>query len=213
MVVLFGVLGWVCFQQRHFMRRMRWGIVFGLIALHLVMNAPVWHLVARTDIVGGSTGWHRFHLIDQCINRFSEWALLGTTSTAHWGMGLGDVTNQYVLEGVRGGAITLGLFLLIIAVAFRDVGRTWRGWSHNRPSLIMAWALGVCLFVHCMSFIAVSYFGQIIVVWYLVLAMIASLAPAPGAPAISSAMESSRRRGGMLPARSTWAPRAPSHPT
>jgi hypothetical protein len=41
--------------------------------------------------------------------------------------------------------------------------------------------LGVILFVHIVSFISVSYYDQIIVVWYLLLAMIASLTTMTGA--------------------------------
>ncbi len=212
MAVFAGMVGWLCFRWRHMMSAIRWGAVLTLVALHLVMKAPVWHLIARLDIVGGSTGWHRYHLIDQCINHFSEWALLGTTSTAHWGWGLADVTNQYVLEAVRGGAITLALFLLIIAMAFRDVGRTWHAMSRNRPLLLMSWALGVCLFVHCMSYIAVSYFGQIIVVWYLLLAMIASLSPVSGVRFRSPAVVPSRPRDDMPAPRSSWSRPPPTHP-
>ena len=39
----------------------------------------------------------------------------------------------------------------------------------------MAWALGVSLFIHCVIFIGVSYFGQSMMLWYLMLAMIGSL--------------------------------------
>ena len=41
------------------------------------MKAPVWALIQRIDIVGGSSGWHRYELIDQCIKHFSDWWLMG----------------------------------------------------------------------------------------------------------------------------------------
>jgi hypothetical protein len=41
---------------------------------------------------------------------------------------------------------------------------------------MLAWALGVSLFVHAVSFIGVSYFGQITMLWYLSLAVPSSLA-------------------------------------
>ena len=44
----------------------------------------------------------------------------------------------------------------------------------------MAWALGVCLLVHACAFVAVSYFGQIVLVWFLTLGAIASLTPGSG---------------------------------
>lgn len=171
-----GIFALTLVSARRWMRAVRWGLVFTLFGLHLVMNKPVWHLISRIDLVGGSTGWHRYYLIDQAINRVNEWALVGTRSTAHWGHQLFDVTNQYVLEGVRGGILTLALFIAVISFAYRAVGRTLRRMEGgDRAQMMMAWSLGAALFVHTMAFIAVSYFGQIIVVWYLTLAAIVSL--------------------------------------
>lgn len=172
MSVIFAILGAALFGLRWRMRQLRWALVITLFGLHMVMNAPVWHLVARINIVSGNTGWHRYHLIDQAINRFDEWWLYGTPTTAHWGWGLADVTNQFVLEGVRAGFAGLGLFVAAIVIAFRNVGMLWRAVQHDRLRTATAWALGVTLFVHCMNFMAVSYFGQIIVVWYLLLGII-----------------------------------------
>ncbi|MBN1816827.1 MAG: hypothetical protein JW828_05675 [Sedimentisphaerales bacterium] len=171
------LVGGAMFFLRRHMRIVRWGIVVTLISLHMVMKASVWHLISRVSAVGGSTGWHRYYLIDRAIAHFGEWWLLGTKSTLHWGQGLFDITNQYILEGVLGGALTLGFFLLVIMLAFGGVGRLWRKTAANPYYLALSWALGVSLFVHCMNFIGVSYFGQIYMIWYLVLAMIGSLTP------------------------------------
>jgi hypothetical protein len=175
MGVLAAMIGGLMFLLRRQMRMVRWGILVTLIALHIVMKAPIWHLISRVSAVGGSTGWHRFNLIDQAIKHFGEWAVIGTSSTAHWGWGLQDVTNQYILEGVRGGFLTLCLFIAVIAVAFREVGRLWRLQARHMYRQALSWALGVSLFVHCTSFIGVSYFGQIWILWYLLLAMIGSM--------------------------------------
>lgn len=148
---------------------------FVLIALHFAMEGPVWALIARVSAVGGSTGWHRKHLIDKTIEHFPEWALLGTRSTAHWGRGLQDVTNQYVLEGVRGGLLNLILFVVVICLAFRAVGIGLRGLPSRGPRYWMTWIIGVTLFAHCMCFIGVSYFGQTTVAWFLSLALAASV--------------------------------------
>jgi len=169
------VVGAALLPLRHYLGYIRLGTVAILVFLHLVMLAPVWHLIARVSAVGGSTGWHRYHLIDKAIRRIDEWALLGTRSTAHWGYGLQDVTNQYILEAVRGGLLTLVLFVAVIVLCFRSVGRAWRSQPAWSPSFIMAWAVGVALSVHCVSFIGVSYFGQITMLWYMTLAIAASL--------------------------------------
>src|SRR5687768_8466206 len=67
MAVVFGVIGWLMYLARQYMRPMRWALLGVLVLLHLVMNAPVWHLIARVNVVGGSTGWHRYILIDKAI--------------------------------------------------------------------------------------------------------------------------------------------------
>lgn len=175
LAVLAGAVGMAMYRFRERMRLVRWGVLVVLVLLHLVMIAPVWHLIARISAVGGSTGWHRYHLIDKAIQNWDEWVLIGTTSTAHWGYGLQDVTNQYILEGVRGGIVGLGLFVLVIALAFGRVGRLWRA-TPPGADRIFAWALGVSLFVHCVNFVAVSYFGQITMLWYLCLAAASGIA-------------------------------------
>lgn len=158
------------FRYRQYGRLAAWCAVAMLVALHIVMKAPVWHLIARVNMIGGSTGWHRYHLINEAINHFSEWAVLGTRETGHWGYGLSDVTNQYVLEGVRGGLITLVLFVILLIWAVARVG----GASLRKISTGHQWVFwGVCisLFGHCVSFFGVSYFGQIILLLYLTFAI------------------------------------------
>ena len=154
---------------------------FVLLGLHIVMEAPVWHLIARVSAVGGSTGWHRYHLIDAAIRNFGEWAILGVSGTAHWGWGLGDVTNQYVLEGIRGGAVTLAIFVCLLVFAFRYVGQGLRRYPARSGDFWIVWAVGVSLFAHMLSFMAVSYFGQTTMVWLLSLALSVAIVDVYGA--------------------------------
>lgn len=187
------LVGAALLPLRHYLSPIRWMTVATLVLLHIVMIAPVWHLIARVSAVGGSTGWHRYKLIDGAINRFSEWALVGTRSTAHWGWGLHDITNQYVLEGVRGGFLRLALFVAIIVLCFRAVGRAWRMFKPFSPDFMMAWAVGVSLAVHCASFIGVSYFGQITMLWYFTLAIAANIDSISRASLLSQRPQPPRR--------------------
>jgi len=170
-VMAVGVL-LLAFPWRQYTGTAAWGVLALLIALDLVMKAPVWHLVARVGVVSGSTGWHRYYLIDQAINNFRQWMLLGTRETRSWGWGLEDVTNQYILEGVRGGFLTLVLFCVILFVGARTVVRLSLR-SRDRNESYLAWGLFVTIIAHCLSFIGVSYFGQIDMIWYLLLASVA----------------------------------------
>ena len=134
------------------------------------MNAPVWHLMSRVNIFGGSTGWHRYHLFDQFIERTSEWFFLGTTETMHWGLGLVDITNQYVLEGVRGGFLTLLIFIIMLYKSVQISGQSSLLLA-DQPKHWIAWGVCVSLLGHVVSFWGVSYFGQILMLMYMVLAM------------------------------------------
>lgn len=180
MSVVFCAVGGAVYFIRDWTRMLRWGIVLLLITLQMFMNNPIWHLLARATVFDSSTGWYRYNLIQQAVDHFGEWWLIGTLSTESWG--LTDITNEFVLVGIRGGVLPVAFLVLVIASAFSLVGRSRRKLTvmNDRPGEILAWALGVSLFVHLMSFIALSYFGQLRLVWYLLLAMIASCAVVNG---------------------------------
>lgn len=144
--------------------------------LHFVMNHGIWHLIARIDLVGGSTGYHRFHLIDKAIAHFGEWWLVGTISTRHWGWGLQDVTNQYILEGVRGGVWAMLALVVAIVLALRACGFWLRRLPAGSPQHLAVYGIGASIFAQMAIFLAVSYFGQTIMIWYLTIAMGAFLA-------------------------------------
>lgn len=181
----FGIAAGAAYLFRGTVRWLRWGAVATLLLLHFaLMKQPVWHLLSRVDVVGGSTGWHRYYLVDEFFRHFDEWWQVGTHGTGHWGYGLHDVTNQYVAEGVLGGLFRLTAFLLVIWFAFAGVSRSMRLPEAGRTYRMCSWALGTALFMHCMNFLAVSYFEQIVVQWQMLLAAIGSLTLVPGvAPA------------------------------
>ena len=205
LMVGLGAGGW--FHFRHHTRLLRYSVVVGLVALHLVMSRPVWFLLARIDVSGGSTGYHRALLIDRAIANFPEWALIGTKSTESWDAygALKDVTNEFVLTGVRGGFLGLVLFVLVIWMCFGRVGYLWRSAGVNRERAILSWALGVSLLCHVTNFMAVSYFGQVTFGWYFSLAVIVSLSESMRAGGAGQ-----RRR---LRTRAGPTPKAPSPPT
>jgi hypothetical protein len=177
MTLIFISLAACLFPLRRWMRFIRWSLLFVIIGLHLVMKAPVWELIARIDIVSGSTGWHRFYLIDNFIRRADEWFFLGSSvGTAHWGYGQEDVTNLYIVQGLHGGIVLLSLFIALISFGFRAAGRMVR-YGRTSADTRLGWILGVSLFAHVMNYFAVSYFGQINMIWFLLLAMLGSLSP------------------------------------
>jgi hypothetical protein len=189
MALAFGMMAGAMWFVRPGLRWLRWLIFLWLNILHWVlMKQPVWHLLARVDIMSGSTGWHRYHLVDKFIANVREWSLFGTMQTGHWGPGLQDVTNQFVAEGVSGGIARFLLFLWIVWLAFAGVSRSMRLPNATSYYRLASWALGTAVFMHCMNFIAVSYFEQIVAEWQMTLAAVASLTLVPGAnPALQIA--------------------------
>ncbi|NTU73316.1 hypothetical protein HGB07_04060 [Candidatus Roizmanbacteria bacterium] len=162
---------WILYNYRMHGKAMFWGTCFGLFLLHLIMKAPVWHLISRINIFEGSTGWHRYFLFDNFIKHISEWYLIGTNSTAHWGHVQFDITNQFVLVGIRGGMITLLLFIILIYSAVKIPGKFSLS---NITSEIkwMSWGICVTLLGHFVTFWGVSYFGQINTLLYYTLALV-----------------------------------------
>ena len=178
-VVIVGGLVCLLFPLRASIRWFALGSVVMLTILHFTMRAPVWHLLARIDLVGGSTGWYRYKLIDEFVAHFPDWWLTGSTSYAEWFQwGLEDVTNQYVIEGLNGGLITLLLFLAVLGLAFFGIAAAWRARPLRTENRIMAWMLFTAFAMHCTAFLAVSYFGQSSYLWYMMLGLAGCAAPA-----------------------------------
>ena len=167
---------------RNRMRLVRWLAVLGYIGIDLVMKAPAYYLIARIDITGSSTGWHRAFLIDTAIKHFSEWWLTGTDYTRHWidyGVGWSedhvDITNHFIAMGVYGGLLLMVLFIAILSLGFSYIGQMIRREaSMPSGSEFMIRALGSALFAHAATFTSISYFDQTYVFFYLTLAAIST---------------------------------------
>ncbi len=173
-----GVFGICIWRLRDKLGLFRWGAVIVTALLALVMKAPVWYLIARVDLVGGSSGYHRAMLIDQFIRHFSDWWLFGTNLNGTWGWDMWDTANQFVSEGETGGLLTLILFVAMLVLCFRRLGNTRRAQEDHEQEWFV-WLLGVTLFAHIVGFFGIVYFDQTRIVWFLMLAAIATVtAPA-----------------------------------
>ena len=218
-----AAIGWGLWSVRRYMRHFRWSGLAMIVVLHFIREKPVWHLIGRASDFFGGTGWHRYALIDAFINGWREWILVGTDSTAGWGWGLEDLTNQFVLEGVNGGLVTLIAFIALVVASFVSVSRVlrraavarWLPREERRAVRALAWGLGVAMAAHCTSWISVSYFGQTQLILYLHLALIAALQndPALGLRVVRerrSARTPERRRSGRREHGGRASPREPA---
>lgn len=171
-----GIIALCLWPLRRGMRAIRWTIAIVLVSLHIVMKAPVWHLISRIDLTGGSSGYHRYQLINQCILHFRDWALVGTKDFGLWGWDMWDLSNQYVATADTTGLIPLILFFAIIIFGFKYVGRVRRVFARDRRQEFFVWAIGASLFANVVAFFGIAYFDQTIVAWYSVLAIISTAA-------------------------------------
>ena len=164
------------------LKTLRWTAVGVIIALSIVMQDPVYYLIARIDITGGSTGWHRAELIHASITHIGEWWVGGTDYTRHW-MPTGvewntshtDITNHFIKMGVWGGLLLVVLFTAILVMGFTYVGKLLRSGKLTREEKFIAWILGAILFGHTTTFVSVSYYDQSLAFLYFNLASICSI--------------------------------------
>lgn len=177
-----GVLAVFLWPIRKKMKMVRTGLVACLIALSMVMKAPVWFLIARIDLTGSSSSYQRAELVDQFINHFSSWWLMGTTAAATWGWGMWDAQNMYVSIGEAGGLAALVFYVLAISRGFGRLGNA-RKRANSKQQEWLFWFLGAALFANVVAFFGVNYFDQARICWFLLLSIIC----ATTAPALSRA--------------------------
>ena len=83
------------------------------------MHGPVWSLIEKIDLTGGSSSYHRYMLVDNCIRHFSDWWLIGYKNYGDWGFDMWDLCNQFVVAALTGGLVTLVLYITIFKRSFR----------------------------------------------------------------------------------------------
>lgn len=169
-----GVFGLCMWPLRSQLRIIRWLIVGTLAALQVAMKAPVWFLIARVDLVGGSSGYHRALLVDQFIRNFFDWWLIGTNNNGNWGFDMWDTCNQFVQEGLNGGLVAFICFITILVFSFQRLGIARKKSHADKKQAWFFWVLGVAVFAHLVAFFGISYFDQTKMSWFALLAMISA---------------------------------------
>jgi hypothetical protein len=168
MLTAFGICGLALWKYRSQLKTIRWALLLVVLFLQVAMNDPVYYLMAKIDVVGGSTGWHRSRLIQVALEHFDEWWLAGTDYTAHW-MPTGiqandqhtDITNHFLAMGVMGGLPLLITFALAILLTLRRVDREVLGTCNSeKHEQFLAWAVGALIVAHSMNFLSAYLFDQ-----------------------------------------------------
>lgn len=191
MTLLFAVVAMSLWSLRKQMGLVRKGIVALLILLQLSMSEPIWFIFARINVLSASTGWHRSFLIDMAVKHFFEWFAVGIKDVAEWGVFAGDITNHYLIEGLRGGIATMAVFLLILARLFGLIGYTVR-WERLLPKgqRFFVWTLGAMIAGHAATFFSVAYFeSQSMLHWFVTASMVVAAAKTADQARLDSAAQ------------------------
>ena len=155
-----AALAFVLYPFRFRFKGARPVIIAVCLVLHFASSRGLHGLIyTKFTFVSGSTGEHRYKVVQKCIEHFSEWAMFGTRGTYHWGWGLDDVTQQYVSMAVKGGLIGLLLLVYILVKSFSNAGKLM-AMPDRRYALIGYW-LGASLAVHAVNWLGGTYFGQV----------------------------------------------------
>ena len=170
------------FKWKHYSSYLAWSILFASIFVHFIREKPLWHLIyVRLTVRAGSTGYHRYLLMEAAVKEFWNWCLLGYGDIgAQWHLKywpwtharFTDITNQYLLEAVRGGFLTMLLFIILCYKVIKTLGKFSIS-QNNIQDQWLWWGFTVMMITHCVTFLSVSYFGQIQMLFILTVAVAA----------------------------------------
>lgn len=179
-------------RWRHWLHTVKIAILLMLVVLNFTMSRPIWFLIARIDIVGGSTGWHRSILIDRAMMNINEWWLAGTDYTRHWihsgvtwNPNHTDITNYYLQMCVLGGLPLLIAFVMIIYSGLKQLERQMAVMRRESPDddrdgEFAMWSVWTAILMHCLSFISIAYFDQAYALFFGLLGAIPALVSGDG---------------------------------
>lgn len=153
-------------------------MVISLVLVEIISNRPFYHVIASYANPLGGSGWHRAKLIDLALDHVGEWWLVGYgPEDPGWGETLGmaktDITNEFIFAAVRYGIWGLAALCAVLVVAFVYVIRVHKR-TTSKPIKALAWAFGTVLTVVVVSWMSVSFFGQLIPLFYVMLGLIGS---------------------------------------
>ena len=145
-----------------------------MIFIHLIHPKGV-HAFAFVNFsfVAGSTGRHRYILIDGALQNITDWALVGT-NRAMYNRSFRDITCDYVKTAISGGLVALVLEITIITLAFYACGRALKS-ARNREEMMLAYGVGVAVLTVAIGALAVTIYGQAELPFFLTFGMAASL--------------------------------------
>lgn len=149
---------------------------FSCVFIAIASNRPFYHVLASYANPLGGAGWHRAKLIDCAIEHFDEWWLVGYGGKdPGWGgalgMGATDVTNEFILAGVKYGILGVIALCGVLVTAFQVLRRAYEKTTDARLKSLF-WALGSTIVATAVTFMSVSFFGPPKTMFYCILGLV-----------------------------------------
>ncbi len=150
----------------------------GCILIAFISNRPFYHVIASYANPFGGGGWHRAKLIDLAIENFPQWWFLGYRGEdPGWGPTLGmeitDITNEFILAGVRYGIWGIIALCGLLWSVFHGIYKSYHR-TRNPRLRSFYWAAGSVLISITVTWISVSFFGQLIPLFYFIVGITAA---------------------------------------
>jgi len=180
-----------CFIMERFKQWVKPTIYFFILSciiVEIISNRAFYYVVASYANKLGGAGWHRARLIDVAIRHFDQWWFIGCGGKDpgwghYFGMGHTDVTNEYILAGVKYGIIGVIALCGMLVVAFRGLISAYK--KTKQPNLqSFYWSLGTILCSIAIVWTSASFFGQLMPLFYCFLGIIGSCSLFPTAQRI-----------------------------
>jgi hypothetical protein len=154
-------------------------LVLSCILVGVISNRPFYHVIASYANPLGGAGWHRAALIDFAIERFDEWWLVGYggRDPGWWTYSTGphtDVTNEFILAGVRYGILGMVAHFGVLITAFHGLIRAYN--KTVDPGLkSLCWSLSCILVSLAVTWMSASWGGNSVPILYCLLGVIGSI--------------------------------------
>jgi len=166
-------------RHKHLVKPLFIFLIISCIIIGIASNRPFYHVIVSWANPLGGAGWHRAKLIDVAIDKFDEWWMIGYgAKDPGWGpifgMGHSDITNEFILNGVRYGILGVIALCAVLGKAFQGLISTYRKQRHP-VAKSLCWAFGSLLFSITVAWMSVNFFGQLSTLVYCSFGMIGSL--------------------------------------
>lgn len=146
----------------------------------IISNRPIHHVVVSYINPLSGSGWHRARMIDAAFSEFDKWWVAGYGGKdPKWGeyvqLRNSDITNEFLLAGVNYGLGGIVVFCCVLAEAFRALIVSYKR-TRDRALRSLYWGFGCALVALIMTWMSVSFFGQIVPLFYVFLGLLSTVA-------------------------------------